>query len=200
MAEATLEKTSEMVAESQLRDAVAPASLNGGTGSQFPQYTSTETYSKQILGKSEFELYGLSVKGTKSDPTPPWHVAPGQAPDIIDTDEEMWVGLHIYFDHSPLTRLLMCLGVAVCVCFSFEGFGRKTAERDLLVKIKTTEGRFKYWIGTKVTPQELELTSGFYKVAATVEIGPLTHKCGQYVFGYGFIGEQGFQVAQQPNL
>lgn len=191
---AMLEKTSEMVPENELEDAVyrKPAQ-------EQPQYTSTETYSKQILGQSSFELYNLTVKGTKGDPTPPWHVAPAQSPYIIDTDEDMWVGVYVKFDRSPLTALLMCLGTDIRACFSFEGFGKKTTETDLAVKIHSVEGRFKYWIGTKVKPQDLGLTPGFYQVAATVEIGPLTHRCGQYVFGYGYIGEVRTQIARQPN-
>ena len=198
MAEAEmLERVSEMVPETELEEASA---VYLRPAQEKPQYTSTETYSKQILGQSSFELYKLTVKGTKGDPTPPWHVAPFQSPHIIDTDEYMWVGLHIQFDRSPLTKLLMCLGTPIHVCFSFEGFGKKTAEIDLPVKIITQEGRFKYWIGTKVQPQDVGLTEGFYQVAATVEVGPLTHRCGQYIFGYGYIGEVRVQIADQPNL
>ena len=202
MAEAEmLERVSEMVPEAEISDADASAvAYYGGPPQERPQYTDTETYSKQILGQSSFELYKLKVKGTKGDPTPPWHVAPRQSPYIIDTDEDMWVGLHIKFDPSPLTKLLMCLGTDIHVCFSFEGFGKKTAEKDLPVKITTREGQLKYWIGTRIQPDQLGLTPGFYQVAATVEVGPLTHRCGQYVFGYGYIGEVRVQIADQHNF
>ncbi|MDJ0704623.1 MAG: hypothetical protein QNJ46_15170 [Leptolyngbyaceae cyanobacterium MO_188.B28] len=194
---AEVERASEMVAESALEEIAAY--YRKKPAQEQPQYTSTETYSKQVLGQSSFELCGLSVTGTKGNPPPPWKVAPYQSPYIIDTNEEMWVGLHMYFDQSPLTKLLMCLGTPIHVCFSFEGFGKKTAEVDLPVKIITEENRFNYWIGTKIQPQELDLTPGFYQVAATVEVGPLTHKCGKYVFGYGYIGEVRVQIADQPD-
>ena len=192
-----LERVSEMVPENELEEAGRTAYWS--PPQEYPQYSDTETYSKQVLGQSSFELYRLAVLGTKGNPPPPWKVAPSQSPYIIDTNEDMWVGVHIYFDRSPLTKLLMCLGTPVHVCFSFEGFGKKTAEVDLPVKIITEEGRFRYWIGTRIQPQQLGLTPGFYQMAATVEVGPLTHRCGKYVFGYGYIGEVRVQIAEQPD-
>ncbi|NET37888.1 MAG: hypothetical protein F6K19_38800 [Cyanothece sp. SIO1E1] len=191
-----LEKTSEMVPVAEIP---TPSADLAARAAQGPLYTATETYSKQILGQTSFELYYLHVLGTKGFPTPPWHVAPTQSPYIIDTDEDMWVGLVAIFDRSPLTRLLMCLGTDICATFHFEGYGGQAAEKDLKVKITSVQNRFVYWIGTKIKPEDLGLTSGFYKVAATVEVGPLTHQCGQYVFGYGYIGERRVQIAEQPN-
>jgi hypothetical protein len=169
--------------------------------SQGPLYSDTETYSRQILGKTSFELYCLLVYGTKGNPPYPWNVGPNQSPFIVDDDaENMVVGLCMQFDHSPLTRLLLCLGVNISAKFHFEGIGGHSAEKDLKVTIKSQEGQFRYWIGELITPEEVGLTPGYYLVAATVEVGPITHKCGQYVFGYGYIGERRLQVAKQPNF
>lgn len=164
-------------------------------------YSDTETYTKQILGKTSFELYCLLVYGTRGNPSHPWQVGPDQSPFIIDDDaENMVVGLCMQFDHSPLTRLLLCLGVTLCAKFHFEGLGGHSAEKDLKVCIKSKEGQHRYWIGDLITPEEIGLTPGYYLVAATVQVGPITHKCGQYIFGYGYIGERRLQVAKQPNF
>ncbi|MEL7503610.1 MAG: hypothetical protein AAFN18_14200, partial [Cyanobacteria bacterium J06554_6] len=77
--------------------------------------------------------------------------------------------------------------------------GGLAAEKDLKVEITSKEGQFRYWIGDVLTPADLGLNSGYYQVASTVQIGPVTEKCGQYVFGYGYIGEIRVQIAQQPN-
>jgi len=197
----TLEKNSMMAPLADLPK--PPAALTTAPSpaypAQGPLYSDTETYSKQILGQTSFELYYLNVWGTKGIPAEPWHVAPDQSPFIIDTDEYMVVGMFALFDHSPLTRLLMCLGTDICATFHFEGFGGAAAEQDLKVNITSVENRFLYWMGTVIKPQELGLNSGFYQVAATVQVGPMTHHCGQYIFGYGYIGERRVQIAAQPN-
>ncbi|MBW4480928.1 MAG: hypothetical protein KME14_00145 [Tildeniella torsiva UHER 1998/13D] len=157
----------------------------------------TETYSREILGQSQFELYHLKATGLRGQ-VPPWGPYPEQSKHIVDLDEDLRVGLVIKFDQSPLTRLLLCLGVDINAYFHFEGLGSAAAEKDLKVTIKSVEGQFKYWVGTVIKPEDLGLTKGYYLVGATVEVGPLTHKCGQYVFGYGYIGERRLQIADQP--
>lgn len=166
-------------------------------GAQGPQYSATETYSREVLGTGEFELYGLRVIGLRGN-VPPWGPHPQQSKYIVDLDESMFVGLVINFKPSPLSALLLCLGIDICATFHFEGFGGAAAEKDLKVCIKSQEGRFRYGIGAVLEPQELGLTPGYYQVAATVQVGPVTHKCGQYIFGYGYLGEVRVQIADQP--
>ncbi|MEM6713624.1 MAG: hypothetical protein AAF827_04410 [Cyanobacteria bacterium P01_D01_bin.6] len=160
-------------------------------------YADSETYSREILGQTYFCHLNLVAEGLRGD-IPPFGPAPDQSSYIVDTDETMWVGTYIYFNRSPLTALLLCLGLDISVKFHFEGQGFCAAEKDLVVSIKSREKQFAYWVGTKVKPQEIGLTSGLYMVSATSQIGPITHKCGQYVFGYGNIGERRLQVAEQP--
>lgn len=160
-------------------------------------YSDTETYSREILGNSQFELYHLKATGLRGQ-LPPWGPHPEQSKHIIDLDEDMRVGLVIKFDQSPLTRLLLCLGVTIKAYFHFEGLGAASAEKDLAVVASSQENVFKYWVGTIIKPQDLGLTKGYYLVGATVEVGPLTHRCGQFIFGYGYIGERRVQIADQP--
>jgi hypothetical protein len=159
--------------------------------------TDTETYSREILGQSYFELYHLKAAGTRGE-LPPWGPHPEQSKHIVDLDEDMRVGLIIKFDQSPLTRLLLCLGVDINAQFHFEGLGAASAEKDLTVTIKSVENQFKYWVGTVIKPETLGLSKGYYLVGATIEVGPLTHRCGQFIFGYGYIGERRLQIADQP--
>jgi hypothetical protein len=192
-----IDQTSEVVPESEIAE--PPAEMAQKLPAQGGLYTDSETYSREVLGQSYFELYQLKATGTRtSGDTKPWGPHPEQSKHIIDLDEEMRVGLDIKFDQSPLTRLLLCLSIDICVYFHFEGLGPAAAEKDLKVIQKSKEGQFKYWVGTTIQPQILGLTKGYYLVGATVEIGPLTHKCGQYVFGYGYIGERRVQIADQP--
>jgi hypothetical protein len=165
--------------------------------SQGGLYTDTETYSREILGQSQFELYQLKATGLRGQ-LPPWGPHPEQSKHIIDLDEDMRVGLVIKFDQSPLTKLLLCLGVTIKAYFHFEGLGAASAEKDLEVAAISQENVFKYWVGTVIKPESLGLTKGYYLVGATVEIGPITGKCGQFIFGYGYIGERRVQIADQP--
>lgn len=190
-----VEEASEVVSPLEIVD--PPAEMARNLPSQGGLYTDTETYSREILGQSQFELYHLKATGLRGQ-LPPWGPHPEQSKHIIDLDEDMRVGLVIKFDQSPLTRLLLCLGVTIKAYFHFEGLGAAAAEKDLSVVAVSKEGQFKYWIGTVIRPEKLGLTKGYYLVGATVEVGPLTHKCGQYIFGYGYIGERRVQIADQP--
>ncbi len=194
----TLEQTPEKVPAAELADPPkAAVEKKQALAAQGPLYSDTETYSREVLGTGAFELYRLVVAGIRGD-VMPWGPHPEQSANIIDTDEGMRVGLIINFNRSPLAALLICLGIDICANFHFEGFGGAAAEKDLEVCIKSTEGQFRYWVGTQITPQDLGLNAGYYQVAATVKVGPVTHKCGQYVFGYGYLGEARVQIANQP--
>ncbi|MEM6838731.1 MAG: hypothetical protein AAF609_17985 [Cyanobacteria bacterium P01_C01_bin.120] len=160
-------------------------------------YADSETYSREILGEAFYVHLNLVAEGLRGD-IPPFGPAPKQSKSIVDTDEKMWVGTYIYFNRSPLTALLLCLGIPIYVKFHFEGQGFSAVEKDVVVSIKSRENQFSYWVGTKVSPQEIGLTPGLYMVSATSQIGPMTHKCGQFVFGNGNIGERRLQVADQP--
>jgi len=191
-----MEQPAEKVAASEIL-AAPSAELRNGLPTQTGLVSDSETYSREVLGDAYFELYRLTVTGLRGD-IAPWGPHPEQSPHIVDTDENMRVGMVIRFNRSPLTALLLCLGVDISAIFHFEGLGGIAAEKDLQVTVKSEEGQFAYWIGTQIQPQTLGLNPGYYQVAATIKVGPLTHKCGQYVFGYGYIGERRLQVADQP--
>jgi len=190
-----VEHTSENVDPTNIAE--PPAEMAAKLPAQGGLYSDAETYSREILGQSQFELYQLKATGVRGQ-LPPWGPHPEQSKHIIDTDEDMRIGLIIKFDQSPLTKLLLCLGVDINAYFHFEGFGHAAAERDLKVTIKSKENQFKYWVGDVIKPQELGLNKGYYMVGATVEVGPMTDRCGQYIFGYGYIGERRVQIAEQP--
>lgn len=191
----TIEQKSEVVSPVEIVE--PPAEMALRLPAQGGLYTDTETYSREILGNSQFELYQLKATGLRGQ-LPPWGPHPEQSKHIIDVDEDMRVGLVIKFDQSPLTRLLLCLGITIKAYFHFEGLGAASTEKDLTVVASSEENVFKYWVGAVIKPQDLGLTKGYYLVGATVEIGPLTHRCGQFIFGYGYIGERRVQIADQP--
>lgn len=170
---------------------------------QGSQYSATETYSKHILGASSFQMYYLYAKGWGGKVPYPWEVQPNTpgttgSPYIINLNEPMEIGVCLEFDHSPLTELLMCLGTDVNIDFAFEGFGKAAVETDVDVTVTTMKDRFRYLIKYVGTPKQLGLTAGYYELAATATIGPSAHACGNYIFGYGYIGEVRFQVYQGP--
>lgn len=167
-------------------------------GDQGPQYMATETYSEHILGSSSFKMYYLYARGLAGNPPFPWEVKPGQSPYIIGENEPLELGVIVSFDRSPLTQLLMCLGTDINISFAFEGFGKGAVETEVDVKVTSIEGQFKYLIRYTGTPKQIGLTPGYYELAATATIGPMTHRCGQLIFGYGYIGEVRFQVYEGP--
>ncbi|MEM9903728.1 MAG: hypothetical protein AAF921_01715 [Cyanobacteria bacterium P01_D01_bin.44] len=193
-----MEITSDIVPVAEIPEPSAEL-LKSRAGQEFPQYTSTETYARQILGASQFELYYLYAVGLAGNPPFPWIVSPGQSPYIVNLNETMQVGLIVRFDRSPLSRLLMCLGTKVTAKFHFEGFGGAAAERDIAVSITTVKDQFVYWIRTNTTPAAVGVNPGFYQLAATVEVGPSTRiDCGKYIYGYGYIGEWRNQFYEGP--
>lgn len=164
-------------------------------GPQAPAlYSATETYSYNVLGPSSFVLSTLDVMGKAGLPLPPGQVAPTQSKYIIAEDEEFEVTVTLTFDKGPLTSLLLCLGVTIGIDFGFEGFGKNAQESDQEVSISSVDGQYVYTIKYTGTPRRAGLTPGFYQVAATATIGPVSHRCGQKILGYGYIGEIRFQV------
>ena len=161
-------------------------------GPQRPtEQTSSETYSRNILGPSFFTLSELNVAGSSDAPA-----APDQSQYIVASNEPMTLSLKVTFNDSPLTRLLLCLGVDITVAFGLEGFGKNAPEVDLTATIVSQKDVFEYVIEWKGTPEEAGLTAGLYEIGATVTVGPGRNPCAQYVFGYGYIESILLQVYQ----
>ena len=161
-------------------------------GPQRPtQQASSETYSRNILGPSFFTLSELNVAGSSDAPADPY-----QSQYIVASNEPMTLSLKVTFNDSPLTRLLLCLGVDITVAFGAEGFGKNATEVDLTATIVSQKDVFEYVIEWKGTPQEADLTAGLYEIGATVTVGPGRNPCAQYVFGYGYIESILLQVYQ----
>ncbi len=157
-------------------------------GPQPSQHWGSETYSKNILGPVTFELSYLDVAGSSTIPADP-----SQSQYIVAEDEKFTVSLKVKFNTSPLTKLLMCLGTTVSVDFGFEGFGA-APETDVKATIVTVKDQFEYKIQWTGTPSAAGLKAGLYEIGATVTVGPGSHPCAQYVFGYGYIEEILLQV------
>lgn len=158
-------------------------------GAQGPEHSSTETYSKNILGPVMFELSNLNVAGSSMAPADP-----AQSQYIVASNEEMTISVDVKFNQSPLSKLLMCLGTSVSVDFGLEGFGANAVETDIQASITTVKEQFEYTIEWTGTPDMAKLTAGLYEIGAVVTVGPGSHPCAQYVFGYGYIEEILLQV------
>lgn len=165
-------------------------------GQQIPvQIGGTETYSKNVLGPVSFTLCNLQIRGLAGEPELPKDVAPAQSPYIIASNEQFEIDVDIEFNSSPLTRLLLCLGTKMTVCFSFEGVGAKAVEIDLEQVEYTRKDVFKYTLTWKGTPEMAGLTAGFYGIAAVATIGPVEHPCApKCAMGYGYIAGLLLQV------
>jgi len=157
--------------------------------------SATETTSTNILGPVYFKMTDLRVAGQAGLPTPPTFIAPDQSPYIVASNEEVEVSLDIKFNNSPLTRLLLCLGLKVEVHFSFEGIGGKAGETDVSVVLpKTEKGKFEYTLTWKGTPESIGLGKGLYGIAAIASVMAADHPCSQEVLGYGYIAARLLQV------
>lgn len=165
-------------------------------GAQVPfQVADTETYSKNILGPVYFELCNLRLGGKAEAPEWPKNVAPAQSPYIIASNEEFEVSVDIRFNDSPLTRLLLCLGTRMSICFSFEGVGAKAVELDLEVSDLTVKDKFEYTLTWKGTPEQAGLSAGFYGAAAVATVGPVEHPCApKCAYGFGYIAKVLVQI------
>ncbi len=163
---------------------------------QYPQAGATETHSRHLLGPTFFDLYDLRVEGETGQPPFPGFISPANSPYIIASNETFKASVKIKFNDSPLSRLLLCLGLTIKVHFAFEGVGGKTVETDLEASIETKKDVFDYTITYEGTPDSAGLTAGFYAIAGVVEVGPGKHQCAQYIFGYGYIAKALLQVYQ----
>ena len=166
---------------------LVPPPLPGGPQHKY-QPTSSETYSNNILGPVSFELYQLNVAGSS-----PNQAAPSQSQYIVASNEQFTLSLQINFNNSPLTKLLMCLGTTVSVDFGFEGFGA-APEVDVKAGIVTEKDKFEYVVSWTGTPDMAKITAGLYEIGATVTVGPGSHPCAQFIFGFGYIEEILLQV------
>lgn len=154
-----------------------------------PAHTDSETYSRSILGPSYFTLSELNVAGSSNAPADPTN-----SQYIVASNEPFTVSLKVKFNDSPLTRLLLCLGVSISANFGFEGFGAAADEVDVQASITSEKDVFEYIISWTGTPDQAKLTSGLYEIGATVTVGPGKNPCAQYIFGYGYIEEILLQV------
>lgn len=153
------------------------------------EQSDSETYSRSILGPSYFTLSDLNVAGASSVPADPHN-----SQYIVASNEPFTVSLKVTFNDSPLTRLLLCLGVDITVDFGFEGFGANAKEVDLQATLVSQKDVFEYIIEWTGTPDQASLTNGLYQIGATITVGPGHNACAQYIFGYGYIEEILMQV------
>ncbi|MCS6814205.1 MAG: hypothetical protein NZ772_11675 [Cyanobacteria bacterium] len=155
--------------------------------------TDSELYSREILGPAWFDIYSLRIEGTAGMPAMPDQVGATQSKYIVASSETVVASLKLRFNKSPLTALLMCLGISLKVNFHFEGFG-PAPEIDLSTAVTTTKDTYDYELSLAFTPEARGLTDGLYEIAATVEVGPGCDPCAQHVFGRGYIQEFLLQV------
>ncbi|MEB3179702.1 MAG: hypothetical protein VKL59_11800 [Nostocaceae cyanobacterium] len=160
-----------------------------GVPGQPDELTLSETYSKNVMGPVVFELYDLNVGGASMDPADP-----AQSQYIVATNESYTVSLKIKFNDSPLTKLLLCLGVKINVTFALEGIGAGAVDKDLTTTITTSAGVFNYVASYTGTPDGDGLAPGFYEITGVVTIGPAEHPCAQFLFGAGYISKVLLQV------
>ncbi|MEO1623473.1 MAG: hypothetical protein AAFU53_20905 [Cyanobacteria bacterium J06632_3] len=156
--------------------------------------TGDETRATSVLGPVSFDLRDLKVEGAGNPVVPPTLLAPSDSPLIVASDESFTMSLSIDFNNSPLTKLLLCLGTKMTVCFSLEGMGRKTRELDLEVVEITQKGEYSYQLALTSTPEQAGMTPGLYVVSAVVAVGPSEHPCANDVYGYGYIAGSLLQV------
>ncbi|MEO1593440.1 MAG: hypothetical protein AAFU71_19420 [Cyanobacteria bacterium J06632_22] len=156
--------------------------------------TGDETRATSVLGPVSFDLSGLKIEGAGNPTVPPALLAPGDSPLIVASNESLTFSLTIAFNNSPLTKLLLCLGTKMAVCFSLEGMGRKTQELDFEVVAVTEKNEFSYTLTFTGTPDQIGITPGLYVIAAVAAIGPSEHPCANDVYGYGYIAGTLLQV------
>ncbi|MEL7501160.1 MAG: hypothetical protein AAFN18_01680 [Cyanobacteria bacterium J06554_6] len=156
--------------------------------------TTNETRSTNILGPVSFSLSDLKVAGEGSPLLPPGFVAPNDSPLIVASDEKFTISVQIDFNNSPLTKLLLCLGTKMTVCFSLEGMGQKAKELDFEVMEVTQKGDYSYALTFTSTPEAENVTPGLYVITAIAAIGPSEHPCANDVYGYGYIAGTLLQV------
>lgn len=157
------------------------------------QVGASETYSKGILGPVFFKLCNLRFAGSgdDSDKMP----APEDSQYIIASDEEYSVSVDVEFNDTPLTRLLLCLGMPVEVCFSFESIGGKGEDVDVTASIITKKDQLAYTITYSGKPGADGFGNALYAGAATATVNPPAHKCApDCPFGFGYLATVLVQV------
>ncbi|MBT9312973.1 hypothetical protein [Leptothoe kymatousa] len=158
------------------------------------EYTATETYSRNILGPVEFELYDLQVAASVASPTLPGQVSPANKAQIVEDGEVFKLKTKIRFNNTPLTRLLLCLGIDVKINFCIEGCGGNATEVDVSSSITTQKGEFEYEIEWAGTPKVAGMTPGFYAIAAVANIEMSDHPCAPCLLGAGYVAGVLMQV------
>ena len=158
------------------------------------QHTASETYSRNIMGPVFFEMSNLRVGGSDRAPGGGLEVAPANSPFIVANTESFTASVHIEFNRTPLTRLLLCLGTKIKVKFPVEGLGSAATETELTAEITTEANKFDYALVYEGTPARAGLTEGFYMISAVAEIGPSNHPCAQFLFGAGYVAKVYLQV------
>lgn len=161
---------------------------------QPPLFTETETRSTHILGPVFFELCNLRIEASTAPAIPPSVIAPSNSPYIVASDEALSVSVDVHFNSTPLTRLLLCLGMKVEIQFAFEGVGGRASETDVSEYVVTVKDDFDYTITWTGTPASLELTQGLYAIAAIANVSAHQHPCSQEVLGYGYMAARLLQV------
>jgi len=161
---------------------------------QPPLVAGSETKSTNILGPTYFELCDLRIEASTAQPAPPMQIAPANSPYIVAEDEMFSVSVDVKFNNTPLTRLLLCLGMKVEVHFAFEGIGGKAGETDASEYIVTEKNDFEYTVTWKGTAKQLDLGKGLYGIAAIASVSAADHPCSQEVLGYGYIAARLLQV------
>jgi len=161
---------------------------------QYPLVSDSETKSANILGPTYFELCDLRIEASTAQPPEPMFIAPANSPYIVAADEMFSVSVDVKFNNTPLTRLLLCLGMKVEVRFAFEGIGGAAGETDASKYIVTVKNDFEYTITWTGTANDLNLSEGLYAIAAVASVSPYEHPCSQDVLGYGYIAARLLQV------
>ncbi len=158
------------------------------------EYTSSETYSRNILGPVEFDLCNLRVTSSVAEPALPSNVAGSNKAQIVENGEVFKLTTTIRFNHTPLTKLLLCLGIDVNINFCIEGCGGNATEVDVSSSITTVKGEHEYeieWVGT---PKVAGMTPGFYAIAAVANIEMTDHPCAPCLLGAGYVAGVLMQV------
>ncbi|MGF1569521.1 MAG: hypothetical protein ACFCVD_15875 [Nodosilinea sp.] len=161
---------------------------------QPPLLADTELKSTNILGPTFFDLCDLRIEASTAQPPEPMFIAPSNSPYIVAANETFSVSVDVKFNNTPLTRLLLCLGMKVEISFAFEGIGGSAGETDASEYVVTVKDDFEYTITWTGTADSLSLNKGLYGVAAVASISPYDHPCSQDVMGYGYIAARLLQV------
>ncbi|MEM6251656.1 MAG: hypothetical protein AAF821_01930 [Cyanobacteria bacterium P01_D01_bin.156] len=153
-----------------------------------------ETYSHNILGPVEFDLYHLQVSASVAEPALPYQVAPANKAQIVEKEEVFKLKTKVRFNNTPLTRLLLCLGIDVKVNFCIEGCGGNATEVDVTSSITTEKDKFEYEIAWAGTAQVAGMTPGFYAIAAVANVEMSDHPCAPALLGAGYVAGIVMQV------